>query len=65
MRPGNGDGSFGSSTTYAVGLDPWWVSTARLGDGDVADIVVANGLSGTISVLVGNGDGTFRPSVSY
>ena len=34
------------------------------GDGN-ADVVVSNLSSNTISVLLGNGDGTFQPAVSY
>src|SRR2546428_9438679 len=33
------------------------------GDG-VADLAVANYLAGTVSVLLGNGDGTYRPALS-
>ena len=29
------------------------------------DLVVANSRSGTVSVLLGNGSGTFRPAVDY
>src|SRR5438046_10598214 len=33
------------------------------GDG-VADLAVANYLAGTVSVLLGNGDGTYRPALT-
>jgi hypothetical protein len=62
VRLGNGDGSFAAATGYRVGVDP---DSAALGDvnGDgKLDIVVANqGGDGyqSISLLLGQGDGTF------
>ena len=71
---GNGNGTFGSPVTYAVGRYP---SSIAVGDvnGDLApDLVVTNGtpmglsgvISSTASVLLNNGNGTFKtPAISY
>jgi dienelactone hydrolase len=65
---GNGDGTFRAPVDYSAGSEPGAVAIADLnGDGKL-DIVAANfGNFGgnTISVLLGNGDGTFLPQVQY
>ena len=67
---GNGDGSFLLSGSYGTGLNPRSIAVGDLnGDGKL-DVVVANygsGLgstNGSVSVLLGNGDGTFRATVN-
>jgi hypothetical protein len=69
---GNGDGTFQAAVNYNVGTNPTSVAVADLnGDGKL-DIVVsnqncANGggpcVTGTVSILLGNGDGTFQTHV--
>jgi FG-GAP-like repeat/IPT/TIG domain len=50
---------------YAVGLAPGVVAVGDFnGDGKL-DLAVVNNTSGTVSVLLGNGDGTFQPPVDY
>jgi hypothetical protein len=62
---GNGDGTFGAPTTFAVGSEPAAIAMGDFnGDGN-PDLVVANFNSGTVSVLLGNGNGTFKPAVNY
>jgi hypothetical protein len=66
---GNGNGTFQAPQTYRVGNDPG-LTTASLVAQDLAgngrlDLVVANGGDGTVSVLMGNGDGTFQPEQAY
>jgi hypothetical protein len=59
---GNGDGSFGAASPFTVGTNPTSVSAADFnGDGKL-DLVTANygNASGnTVSVLLGNGAGSF------
>jgi hypothetical protein len=68
---GNGDGTFQDSPSYLaqhtfkVGSQPNDVAMADLtGDGKV-DLIVANSGSNKVSVLLGNGDGTFQPQQIY
>jgi Ca2+-binding RTX toxin-like protein len=57
--------SFTPQSTQAVGNDPSSIASADFnGDGN-ADLVVANNADGTISVLFGNGDGTFQTAATY
>jgi hypothetical protein len=54
---------FDTRIDYGVGVGPYSVTTGDLdGDGDL-DLAVANLGSDTVSVLLGNGDGTFQTHV--
>ena len=66
---GNGDGTFQPPVNYATGID---YATALVagdfnGDGRVDLAVAGNNVAGAgiVSVLQGNGDGTFQPPVNY
>lgn len=48
--------------TIQVGKGPRWISVGDLNHDGHPDIAVANDESGTVSVLLGNGDGGFRES---
>jgi hypothetical protein len=65
---GNGDGSFQPHVDYPVGPASFALAVGDFnGDGKL-DLAVANNnsnQSGTVSVLLGNGDGTFQPHVDY
>ena len=66
---GNGDATFNPRVDYAVGVFPQNVITGDFnGDGKL-DLAVLNYGSlyghGSVSILLGNGDGTFEPHVDY
>lgn len=67
---GNGNGTFQLPVSYAVDTHPFWVTAADFnGDGKldlaVANFGILNSSNGSVSVLLGNGDGTFQPAVNY
>jgi FG-GAP-like repeat/Cep192 domain 4/FG-GAP repeat len=64
---GNGDGTFQHSADYATGVEPLAVLLADFnGDGKL-DLAVTNyrGVSTSVSVFLGNGDGTFQSPAEY
>jgi hypothetical protein len=66
---GNGDGTFraGATTMTAPAGSPQ-AGNPAVGDFNrdgKQDLAVADGRAGTVSVLLGNGDGSFRPAVAY
>jgi hypothetical protein len=65
---GNGDGTFGSSPLQppiAVGVRPVAVKVVDILGNGALDLVVANLSSSTVSVLIGNRDGTFGTPATY
>ena len=65
---GSGDGSFPTHVEYVTGPTPKGPYSATPGDfnGDgKLDLVTANGNGNTVSVFMGNGDGTFQTNVDY
>jgi hypothetical protein len=59
VRLGNGGFPFGSQTTFAVGVSPRHLAPGDFNSDGIPDIVVCNMTSGTLSVLTGNGSGSF------
>ena len=57
--------SFVARTDFLVGQGPSAVATADLNADGKLDLVTSNEFSNSVSVLLGNGDGTFQPAVSY
>ena len=71
---GNGDGTFQAAVTYnSGGVDTYSIAVADVNSDGMPDLLVANQCAsssscangGSVGVLLGNGDGTFQPQVSY
>ena len=70
---GNGDGTFRPPVVYdSGGVLATWVAVADVNGDGKPDLVVTNlcvntssCANGTVSVLLGNGDGTFQAAVAY
>jgi len=57
---GAGNGTFAeSSTTYALGVGPYYLVKGDFNYDGIQDLAVSNDVDGTLSVFLGVGDGTF------
>lgn len=57
--------SFAPQKAYGTGVQPKSVASGDFNGDGVLDLAVANYTDGTISVLLGNSDGTFKSQVVY
>jgi len=65
---GNGDGTFQPAVNYGAGFPPSHLAVGDFNGDGVLDLAVAditNTGPSNVSVLLGNGDGTFQPAVGY
>jgi hypothetical protein len=68
---GNGDGTFQPAVNYSSGFDTESVAVADVNGDGKPDLLVANECNsanctnGSVGVLLGNGDGTFQPVITY
>ena len=56
---------FGDPANYATGHTPHWVAIGDVNGDSKPDVATANLFAGTASVLLNNGNGTFRAKVDY
>ena len=63
---GNGNATFSLATgsPFAVGKSPVAIASADLNDDSHPDLAVVNQTDNTVSVLLGNGDGTFTSALN-
>jgi flagellin-like hook-associated protein FlgL len=59
-----GDGTF-APATYIASYDPWTVVTGDINGDGLADIVSTNYADTTLSIIIGNGNGTFKVDQTY
>jgi len=66
---GNGDGTFGAAVNYATDDGPSFVAVGDFNRDGKPDLAVSNVVSalpsGTVSIFLGAGDGTFNAAVNY
>jgi hypothetical protein len=67
---GNGDGSFTMGNSFrTLGQYPGWMTAADFNGDGILDIAVTSAgdfaSKGAVSILLGKGDGTFKPAVGY
>ena len=54
-----------TGSPYTVGTSPYGIASGDFNGDGFADIVTGNYNAASVSVLLGNGDGTFKAAVSY
>jgi hypothetical protein len=66
---GNGNGTFQAQRTFATGSGPDWLVMGDVNGDGIPDLVTANATTGaangTVSVLLGNGNGTFQAKIDF
>jgi hypothetical protein len=62
---GNGDGTFGARTDFAVGASPTGIVAADFNHDGFMDIAVANANGNSASILFGKANGAFLPAFNF
>ncbi|MDP4238811.1 MAG: FG-GAP-like repeat-containing protein, partial [Bacteroidota bacterium] len=63
---GDGNGSFGTATPYAIGNDPGSIVVGDFNGDGKTDLAACNYLTpSSVSILLGNGNGTFKPATNF
>src|SRR5262249_43047277 len=64
---GNGDGTFQAAVNFGAGNNPSSIAVGDFNGDGIQDLAVANNSfsSDNVSVLLGNGDGTFQAAVNF
>jgi FG-GAP-like repeat len=64
---GNGDGTFDPANNFPTGNSPYAIAIGDFNGDGVLDLVTANesSNSNSVSILLGNGDGTFGPANNF
>jgi len=57
--------SFAPAVPYTVGNQPWAVCTGDFNNDGKIDLASGNYGDNSVSVILGNGDGTFKPQATY
>ncbi len=64
VYPGNGDGTFGTPSSFAVGKNPTMVLSADLNNDGDPDIITPNYNAGNVSILLSTGNGSYVPAAN-
>jgi len=65
---GKGDGTFGKARAYTSGMFPQSIVTADFNGDGILDLAVTDSTNPKpchVSILLGNGDGTFQPPIAF
>jgi hypothetical protein len=65
LMPGNKNGAFRVGTTYNLSSAAKWVTVADVNGDHKTDVITADGNNATVSVYLGNGNGTLQAATSY
>jgi hypothetical protein len=56
---------FSAATSFAAGTNPFCIASGDFNGDSITDLAVANYSSNDISILIGNGNGSFQPAGNY